>query len=176
MKLYGEDLMRMQTVSKWCRELEKGRKGFHHNDRTGQRSTSRTEWNATGERSDWCFFFFWGGLQVTFRDLSSALVLSLVSLHNAVHECKSPSLHCDGIFKFAPKWSKCMIMARKYVEIKRHTVSRQWKNRFIQNTGISLTSQGTSSFSGRTFLRRDNQMYVIYSSLCQCGHKSHRGE
>jgi len=104
MELYGDDLMKVQIYNKWCRELEKGRKVFHYNDRTSQRSTSRTEWNAAGE---W-FFLGGGGLRVTFWDLSTALVLSIASLHNAVHDCKSPSLYRDGIFKHAPKWSKCM--------------------------------------------------------------------
>jgi hypothetical protein len=129
LELYGEDLMRVQIYDKWCREFEKCRKGFHHNDRTGQCNTSRTERNA----ADWFCVYVWGGeeggrdLRVTFRDLSAELVLSIISLHNSVHESNSPSLHCAGIFKPASEWTKCMIVAGKFVEIKRHAVSRQWK-------------------------------------------------
>ena len=135
MELYGDDLMRVKIYSKWCGEFDKCRKGFHHNDLTGQRSTSRTERNVAGEWRD-RFFLGGGGLRTKFRDLSAELVLSIVSLRNALHECKSPILYRDGIFKPAPKWNKCMIVAGKFVEINRHAVSRQGKIGLYKIPGV----------------------------------------
>ena len=134
-----------------------------HRGRSGTRQDSGSE----------CFFLGGGrDLRVTFRDLSSALVvLSIVRLRNAVRECKSPSLHRDGIFKHAPKWIKCVIVAGKYVEIKRHAVSRQWKIGLYKTQWVPWPAKKLVAFQEESFF-----VELIKSRLNQCGHKLHRGD
>jgi hypothetical protein len=35
MDMYGDDVVRVQQVSKWCRQFENGRTVIHHYDRSG---------------------------------------------------------------------------------------------------------------------------------------------
>lgn len=62
-----DDVMRVQSVRKWCRGFESGRTDMRDADRTSWHSTSGTDVNAIE-----CRNWFWKTGESQFRDLSGA--------------------------------------------------------------------------------------------------------
>jgi hypothetical protein len=93
--VYGDGVMGVLHFRKWRREFEE----HHDNDRTCRPSTSTTDVNAAERRT-----LFLKTEESTFRDLSAALELSILTLLNNVLEWKRSISTATKLLKIYDKY------------------------------------------------------------------------